>query len=146
MVHAFFTNEVFLATIMAFVICQLWKTIGTWIKKKKFDIHQILTTGGMPSSHTTTVTALTISTGFQEGFASPLFIALFFISLIIIRDALGVRRTVDDLIRYVNRIIKEKKMGMDQIIKIAGHTPVQVCVGLLLGAAVAIVIQFMKVM
>ena len=65
-----------------------------------------------------------------------------FISAIIIRDALGVRRTVDDLIRYINKIIKEKKVGLKQIVKIAGHTPVQVIVGMFLGVIVSIVIHY----
>lgn len=143
--HEIFTNEIFLATVVSFAACQLWKTVHNWIVARKFDVNQIFATGGMPSSHTTTVTALTISVGFSEGFASPLFISLIFISLIIIRDALGVRRLVDDIIRNMNMMIKGK-LGFKTIIQIAGHTPVQVLVGALLGAAVTIGMHFMRVM
>jgi acid phosphatase family membrane protein YuiD len=146
LVYELLTNQIFLATVVALVICQVWKTVHSWVEKKKMDLKEIYSTGGMPSSHTTLVTAMTISVGFQEGFASALFIVALFVSMVIIRDALGVRRTVDDLIRYVNRIVREKKIGLEQIIKIAGHTPVQVFVGLLLGAAVAIMMHFVQVM
>ena len=46
-------------------------------------------TGGMPSSHSSAVTALATSIGFTEGLDSPLFISMFFFSLLVIRDALG---------------------------------------------------------
>lgn len=146
MISDLFLNDIFLATIISLCICQVWKTLQRWVEKKKLDIREIYSTGGMPSSHTTLVTAMTLSVGFHEGFSSSIFIVALFISAVIIRDAVGVRRTVDDLISYVNRIVKEKKIGLEQIIKIAGHTPVQVFVGFLLGAGVVMVMHFMRVM
>jgi uncharacterized protein len=142
LVYALFTNEIFIVTIISFAICQLVKTITGFIAKKKFDVSLLMATGGMPSSHTSTVTALTLGVGFSQGFASPLFVVTLFISLIVIRDALGVRRTVDSLIKYTNKLIKGKKLGLKQITKIAGHTPLQVFGGLLLGVVVTLIIHY----
>ena len=50
-------------------------------------------TGGMPSSHSSTTAALTTSLGFIEGMDSPIFISMLFFSMLVIRDALGVRRS-----------------------------------------------------
>lgn len=137
------TNKIAVTTVIALFTCQVWKVIHNLIETNKLNIKKIYATGGMPSSHTTLVAALTVSVGFNEGFTSNLFIISLFFSAIIIRDALGVRRTVDDLIKYVNKIVKENKFGLEQIVKIAGHTPVQVLVGALLGVGIAIISHFL---
>ena len=103
----------------------------------------MIATGGMPSSHSTFVVSLALSIGFKEGFLSSIFLVSIGFALIIIRDAFGVRRTVDDLIKSVNKIIKSKKLKITSIRKIAGHTPVQVIIGTLLGVVIAVLIEFL---
>ncbi|CAK9165502.1 unnamed protein product [Ilex paraguariensis] len=38
-----------------------------WFKEKRWDSRRILSSGGMPSSHSATVTALAAAIGLQEG-------------------------------------------------------------------------------
>lgn len=137
-----FMNEIFLSVLIATVICQVWKGIGRSITEKKIDWRQFYANGGMPSSHTTFVIALSLSVGFAEGFTSTIFLVALAFSLIIIRDAMGVRHIVDDVIKHVNAIMKKDKIEQPKITKTAGHTPFQVFVGLLLGLAVTIIVHY----
>jgi acid phosphatase family membrane protein YuiD len=42
-------------------------------KEKRWDSKRILDSGGMPSSHSATVTALAVAIGLQEGTGGPAF-------------------------------------------------------------------------
>ena len=94
-------------------------------------------TGGMPSSHSALVAALSTTIGFRSGFYSDIFIfsACFF--FVTIRDALGVRRASGIQARKLNEIgksLEEKQIhDYQQIKEVQGHTPLEVFVGVLLG-------------
>ena len=78
----------------------------------------------------------------MEGILSNLFLVSLVFSLIVIRDAIGVRRTVDDLISYVNKIIKRRRLGLKDITKITGHNPIQVFIGILIGGVIAVFVNY----
>ena len=141
MIQQLLTNNIFIAGIMALVVCHVWKVIHKSIKTKTLALKELYSTGGMPSSHTALVTAFTFRVGVQEGFSSAIFIISLFVSGIIIRDALGVRRTVDYLIQHMNKIIDKKNIKIAKINQIAGHTPLQVFVGFLVGVMITIIIH-----
>lgn len=127
-------NEVIISVVVAFAVCQVIKLITTSSERGMFAWEVIFETGGMPSTHSAFATALALSIGFSEGFLSSIFLLGCGFALIVIRDAIGVRRTVDDLIRSVNTIIQTKRIRIEHIKVIAGHTPVQVFVGVVLSA------------
>ena len=99
-------------------------------------------TGGMPSSHSSAVTALTTSLGFVEGVNSPIFISMFFFSLLVVRDALGVRRAAGLQARALNHLGFELQKRYDipfhPVKEVHGHTPAEVSVGILLGFFIAV--------
>ena len=99
-------------------------------------------TGGMPSSHSSAVTALATSLGFTEGVDSPLFISMVFYSLLVIRDALGVRRSAGLQARALNTLgheLKKKyKIQFHPVKEVHGHTPAEVSIGMLLGFFIAV--------
>ncbi|MBI5398138.1 divergent PAP2 family protein, partial [Candidatus Woesearchaeota archaeon] len=125
-------NEIIVSVVAAFAVCQCIKLITASAERKKFTPGVIFETGGMPSTHSAFVASLALSVGFVEGFLSSIFLLALGIAMVVIRDAIGVRRTVDDLIHAVNSIIQTKRMRMEHIRVIAGHTPVQVFVGVVL--------------
>jgi acid phosphatase family membrane protein YuiD len=141
-IRQLFTNEIFLSVLIATAICQIWKGIGKSIEEKKLDWRQFYANGGMPSSHTTFVTSLSLSVGFVEGFTSTIFLVSLAFSLIVIRDAMGVRHIVDDVISHVNMLMKKEKISGDVIRKIAGHTPFQVVVGFILGIIITLIVHY----
>ena len=99
-----------------------------------------LETGGMPSSHSAAVSALTTSIFALQG-ASALFWASLVFSAVIVRDAFGVRKSVSDQAELVNTLLSradiERKVDI-----ILGHTPLQAIIGVLVGISSASLIIF----
>lgn len=141
MIAEIISNQVIVSVVVSMVVCNTWKAIDSSIRKKKLDITAMMKTGGMPSSHATLVTALAISIGLVDGFFSTVFLLALGIAMIVIRDAFGVRQHVDHLAKTVNEIIKVKKLTINSVLKITGHTPVQVITGVTIGMVVPIVIN-----
>jgi acid phosphatase family membrane protein YuiD len=95
----------------------------------------------MPSSHTAAVAALTVASAVSYGFGSFQFAISGVLTMIVIRDASGVRRSAGEQAKLVNRMIKTLSKGgvidfTGNIKEIVGHTPFQVFVGALVGIAV----------
>ncbi len=126
-----------LAPLVAWSIAQVIKTIIFWIQQKKFDISLLVASGGMPSSHSALVVALTMKIALICGLDSPFFAISLVFSLVVMYDAINVRQSVGKQAIVLNRILKEySKTGVlddEQVKVILGHTPLQVLMGLLLG-------------
>jgi len=101
----------------------------------------------MPSSHSSMVAALAASIAFVEGPDSSLFIITLVFALIIIRDALGVRRSSGIQARVLNwlgRQASEKlKIEYRPVKEVNGHSPLEVTVGALLGIIIAAAFWFL---
>ena len=94
----------------------------------------------MPSGHSATVTAMATTAALEYGLASPIFAIAAILAIIVMHDAMGVRwqagqhaRTINELLLKLNGAPPEKMLE-----ELLGHTPLQVAVGALLGALVAI--------
>ncbi|MFC1741860.1 divergent PAP2 family protein [Nanoarchaeota archaeon] len=142
MIKELLTNQIFISVMITILICEIWKFIDHSIRNKKVDWGGLVVTGGMPSSHATWMCAIAVSIGLLEGFTSSIFFLAAGITVIVVRDAFGVRRDVDKLAETVNSIIKQKKLSIQEILKITGHSPVQVVVGIILGIAGPVIIHF----
>ena len=105
----------------------------------------------MPSGHSATVTSLAVMCGVSSGFDSPVFGLSVMFAIVVMHDALGVRRetgkqavSIIKMAELLNDYFSER----DQVIKtdklkvLVGHTPLQVVCGSLLGAAIAIIYYF----
>jgi acid phosphatase family membrane protein YuiD len=136
-------HPIVLPVAVTTALCQAWKLIDNSISKKRIDLYAFIMTGGMPSSHSAFVTALAVSVGFLEGFLSTVFLLAAGFALIVVRDSFGLRHAVDNLTKTVNNIIKEKKVRLEVIRKIAGHTPVQAAVGVLIGIIIPTLMHFL---
>ena len=141
MISELLKNQIFVSVAVTIIICEIWKFIDGSARKGKLDWASLVDTGGMPSSHSTWVCSICTSIGFVEGFTSSIFLLSLGFAVIVVRDAFGVRRDVDNIVQIVNEIIREKKIGIKEVMKITGHTPVQVAVGSVLGIAVPILMH-----
>ncbi len=97
----------------------------------KFSFKEIFDNGGMPSSHTATVSALVFGIFFAQGVTTGLAIAAV-LAAVVVADALGIRRNIGKIALTVNRF-HHSKHSITQ-----GHTFPQVIVGGILGAVVSI--------
>ena len=132
----------------------IWASIGSWAmaqfikimielkKTKKINTALIVSSGGMPSSHSSFVTAMTTSIGFKEGFNSSLFALSAVFSMVVMYDAAGVRRAAGHQAAAINMLFKrfeDQGIKLDKNLKeLLGHTPFEVAAGAFLGIFVAI--------
>ena len=130
------TNPVFLSALFSWLSAQFIKTVIQLLTGKVSDFKELIAllfwrTGGMPSSHSALVCAMSAAIGFRSGVNSDIF------TLVVIRDALGVRRASGLQARTLNEVGKElhkKNIIEFQAVKeVHGHKPLEVFVGCLLG-------------
>src|ERR1051325_6600600 len=98
-------NPVLTASALAWFLAQLSKTVLHTLRTRSFDFRLLVDSGGMPSSHTATVTALSTSVGLTEGWRTPLFAAAVVFSLIVIYDATNLRRSAGYQAQVLNKIV-----------------------------------------
>jgi uncharacterized protein len=133
-------NKIILTVILAGFGAQLVKIIIFWFRHKTLSWHDLVVTGGMPSSHSSFVVALATIIYLQEGVSTTFAISLV-LALIVIRDAFGVRRTVGEEGIVLTQIIKKLKLKKNAHFAM-GHSPKQVLVGALLGLFIALLVYF----
>jgi hypothetical protein len=97
----------------------------------------------MPSSHSSTVSAVATSVGLRLGFAGPEFGIALVVAIIVMIDAQSVRRAAGLQARLLNQIIdelfKEHRLSQHKLAEFLGHTRLEVLLGMLLGIVVAII-------
>jgi uncharacterized protein len=126
--------------LIALVIAQVSK-IFVKSNREKASFKVINSYAGMPSGHAAFVTSLVTIIGIRDGIFSPLFAISLVFAVIIIRDAVGLRRYLGEHGRILNELVKDLKeepdKPLDQIyphlLEKIGHTPAQVLVGALIG-------------
>lgn len=138
-----FTNNIFLSIVVAGVITQLVKILIFIFKlKQKFRFNDLIVTGGMPSAHSALVGSLTTIILLTQGL-SALFFVVFTFSMIVLRDTVGVRRSVGEEGKVIEKIIKFEKLKIDDFYYSLGHKFTEMVVGLILGIISAILIHFL---
>ena len=138
------SNELFISAATAWFVAQVLKTLIHAFLTKNFDLERMYGSGGMPSSHSSTVTALATSSYFPYGAGSSEFAISVILAIIVMYDARGVRRETGIQAKVLNDLIELLKdihneiMPMDEKLKeFVGHTPLQVVAGAILGFIIA---------
>ena len=97
----------------------------------------------MPSSHSSTVCALTTSAALCYGFGSFEFAISFLFSMVVMYDAIGVRQETGKQAKVLNKLLFENPLKLDSVVlqkklkEYVGHTPLQVFAGAVLGIGIA---------
>lgn len=130
--------SLFLIPIIVGVSCQAIKLAANGIKGD-FTFKHFFDYGGMPSSHAATVTSLTLIIMLREGINSSVFALSFIVAILIIRDAVGIRRRVGNQAHIINRLVarlpadEQKKYA--RLLETVGHTPLEIAIGIIYGMA-----------
>lgn len=145
----FLHNRVLITSISAWAIAQLIKTIIDFYFNKKVNFERLVGSGGMPSCHSATVTALATSSGIVYGTGSFEFAISCIVAIIVMYDARGVRRETGNQAVLLNQMMDffktletpKQRIEFDQekLKELIGHTPLQVIVGSILGFIIGIV-------
>lgn len=139
-----FSNSILIVAFTAWFIAQILKIFFVYIDEKRFDFTRIVGSGGMPSSHSSFVTALTVSIGRECGFDSSQFAISTVLAFIVMYDAAGVRRAAGKQAKILNTIIKDMHetgtVKEEKLKELIGHTPVEVLAGALVGIIIAVIL------
>ncbi|MCL7046608.1 hypothetical protein MKW94_010139 [Papaver nudicaule] len=134
-------NPTFVSSMFAWVIAQSMKMFINFCFDRKWDFRVIFASGGMPSSHSALCTALTTSVALSHGVADSMFPVCLGFSLIVMYDAIGVRRHAGMQAQVLNVIIEDLFQGHPiserKLKELLGHTLSQVLAGAVLGILVA---------
>lgn len=139
-------NQILMSTVIAWVLAQLIKVVLTLIFQRKLDWVRLFGSGGMPSSHSASVTCAATMAGLLNGFDSAIFGIAMVIALVVMYDAAGVRRAAGKQAKLLNELIEnyyaEHYINEKKLKELLGHTPIEVAAGCILGIAIAIVYYY----
>ena len=143
-----FSNKIIIVPILAWLVSQIMKIIIHAIVEREFRLERLVGDGGMPSAHSATVSSLVVMCGWGAGFDSAAFAISIIVSIIVMHDAMGVRReagkhanTIKQLAEIVNGMFAEEneEVRTEKLKEFIGHTPLQVVSGAVLGIVIAII-------
>jgi acid phosphatase family membrane protein YuiD len=139
----FLRNSILLTAVFSWAVAQVIKVLLELRRTKKINTALFVSSGGMPSSHTSFVTAMTMSIGFKEGFNSSMFALSAVFSLVVMYDAAGVRRAAGHQAAAINMLFRtfaDQGIKLDKKLKeLLGHSPVEVAAGAALGILIGVV-------
>lgn len=149
-----FNNFPFIAALLGVGIAQFLKVPIFLIVNKRFNWGLMISNGGMPSSHSCSVCALSTGVGMETGFDSAIFAVSAMFAIITMFDAAGVRRQAGEQASLLNQLRKDfsnltreirtwqEKSGYEKqadLKELLGHKPVEVYSGAVLGVIIALV-------
>lgn len=136
--------------LLSNILAQVLKTVVYYYRTGKWDFHWVIASGGFPSSHSSTVTALSLSIGIQEGFDSAIFAVTTILSFIVMYDACHVRYYSGKNIELTQQLVKDlrKMTGLhfddpiyqEKLKNVLGHKFVEVIGGFVVGLAVPLIL------
>lgn len=138
-------NYILSVSITGWCVAQVLKTLINVILIGRFDPERLWGAGGMPSSHSSTVCAMTVACSRYVGVHSPVFAVAAVLAIIVMYDAMGVRRETGEQAKVLNRLLttwmesgaENMPFLADKKLKeMVGHTPFEVLSGAVLGTVI----------
>lgn len=136
--------------LLSNILAQVLKTVVYYYRTGKWDFHWVIASGGFPSSHSSTVTALSLSIGIQEGFDSAIFAVTTIFSFIVMYDACHVRYYSGKNIELTQQLVKDLRemtglhfddpIYKEKLKNVLGHKFVEVIGGFVVGLAVPLIL------
>jgi acid phosphatase family membrane protein YuiD len=147
MIEEISRNQVLIAGLISWFFGQFLKVPMEYLINRRINWGLWFSSGGMPSTHSSLMVSVTLSSGLNYGFDSAIFAVAFAISMIVVYDATGVRRQAGIHAQKINQLFEEllrgDKIEMDKLKEVLGHTPAQVLGGVILGVVVALTVWYL---
>lgn len=136
-----FINHVLIIALTAWSLAQIVKVPLEYLHTRKWNWALLFRAGGMPSSHSALVTAVTHGIGLIYGFDTPAYALAFVTAMVVIYDATGIRRQAGKHAEIINAMINDLASGHplreEQLREVLGHTPMEALGGVLWGLGIA---------
>jgi uncharacterized protein len=140
------------AALLGMLVAQFAKIPIHLYTSRELKWKLMFSTGGMPSSHTSTIISLTTAIGLTSGFQSNEFAICVVVSAIVMFDATGVRRHAGYHAEVLNKLLTDfngliealkdqnlkKTEYKEKLKELLGHKPLEVFFGVLTGILVGI--------
>ena len=98
-------NQILLSAVCGWLIAQVLKTLIHLYFNHSFVPERLVGSGGMPSAHSATVCALSTSAGIVCGVDSPIFAIATILAIVVMYDAIGVRRETGIQAKIINEMM-----------------------------------------
>lgn len=140
-----FDNTILISAVTAWLIAQVLKVIINFTIHRTFDIGFLISSGGFPSSHSATVSALALGVGKYYGWDSPIFAVAAIFGMIVMYDAAGVRRAAGKQAEVINQLVaglyhQMSNLSQERLKELIGHTPFEVFAGAIVGIIVGLLV------
>jgi acid phosphatase family membrane protein YuiD len=142
-----FGNKLLDVVFISMFVAQFYKLVSTYFIKKRIVWSRLWETGGMPSSHSSSVIALTTSIAITEGMRSIAFAISVVFSIVVMFDAAGIRKAAGEHAGVINQLTDffstafDKKFHNEKLKELLGHSRTEVLAGALLGFIIAILMK-----
>src|ERR1700680_582953 len=127
-----------MSCVLAWAVAQMTKPLIHYVHSRRLNLGYFVTAGGMPSSHSAVVVALSTRVGVDTGLSSVPFALAAVFAAVVMYGAAGRRRAYSVRARVLNRMLTEmieaQHFNEERLRELIGHTPFEVFVGALLGA------------
>ena len=134
-----FDNSVLFWSLLSCLLAQFFKIIFNFFSSGEIRFGIMFETGGMPSSHSALISGVTAGIGLQIGFDNPIFALSVAVSLIVMYDASGIRKSSGIQASEINKISKKLDPNSDLKLKeTLGHTKFEVIIGSVLGPLITL--------
>lgn len=130
------SNRMLVMALTASVTGQMLKVVFTSVRRRRLELGRLTESGGMPSSHSATVSSLATAVGLTHGWRSDLFAVVAVFAIIVLYDAVGIRRAVGQQARFLNHILGREQLEIKPFKEALGHSPAEVAAGALLGVII----------
>lgn len=137
-------NKILISSVLAWLMAQIIKTFINFLTTREFNPERLFGSGGMPSSHSSTVCALVTSVAINYGMDTYEFAMAAVFAIIVMYDAMNVRREAGEHAKWINLIATtlQPDIPIERKFKeYLGHTPLQVLMGAILGVIIAFIIM-----
>lgn len=151
------TNFPLWSSLAAIFFAQFVKVPIQYLASRKLDWSLLTSTGGMPSSHSAAVTALSTGVAIETGLGSAVFAVSAVFAIITMFDATGVRRQAGEQAIVLNKLVADftKFMGeakdwqqkpeqekRKELKELLGHKPIEVLFGGLTGIFLTLFLHY----
>jgi acid phosphatase family membrane protein YuiD len=140
-------NPIALSGFLAWFLAQGLKPLFKFYSTRKWDWMLIFSPGGMPSSHSALMTAVTTAIGLTIGWATPMYALSLAVTGVVVYDAMGVRRQAGIQAERINKLVEEvfnKTASAEYVIEnlkeIIGHSPAEALGGVAFGVVIALIV------
>ena len=141
-------NYLLISALLSWFVAQVCKTAIDAYFNKGINWERMTGSGGMPSSHSSTVVALATAAGISYGVDSAIFAVALVFAVVVMYDATGVRRETGKQAVILNRLLLDNPFAWTgkefekKLKEYVGHSPLQVLMGAILGLAIAVGMRY----